>query len=313
LERTTLNKKFDVIIIGAGPAGLTAAIYLLRMNMRILVLEKKYPGGRANLAPIIENFPGFEEGIKGTKLTNKMVNHIKKLGGKINFPEEIMNILFSGKTKTVVTRLSKYETSGLIITTGIQRRKLLVSGEAEFIGSGVSYCTVCDGPLFKNKITAVIGAGNEAFMDCLFLSDYSKKVYLITGQDEIEATKSLIDKCQEKENVKILRAKINSIIGKNVVTSIKILDLKSKKNLEVPVNGVFFSAGEIPLNNFVKRTGIEVDEKGCIKVDRKQRTNIEGVFAAGDCTCGGMQIITSAGEGAMAALQAYRYVKTFKK
>ena len=304
---------FDVIIIGGGPAGLTAAIYTSRMGMRTLLLERGMLGGRTADAPMIENFPGFPEGISGVELVERMIKQAEKFGVEMKFPEEVIDLDLKGRIKTVATRTDMYRSLGVIIATGTQRKKLLVPGETEFLGRGVSYCVVCDGPLFKGKVTAVIGSGDEAFEDALYLSNLSSKVFLVTEKEEIEAAKSLIDECKEKENIEILKAKVKSILGEEFVKSIVISDLDGKEDTEIQVDGVFISVGGIPMTNLVKKTGIAVDKRGCIKVDRRQATNLEGVFAAGDCTCGGMQVVTAVGEGAMAALQAYRYVKKIKR
>jgi thioredoxin reductase (NADPH) len=302
----------DIIIIGGGPAGLTAAIYAARLGMKTQVFEGQTLGGRAAEAPEVWNFPGFPEGTSGVELVNRMVQQAEKFGAELLFPEEILNLKLKDQTKTVTTRSVEYSGLGLIITTGTQRKKLMVPGEAEFLGRGVSYCAVCDGPLFKDKKVIVVGSGNEAFEDALYLSGFSRNVLLVTHKAEVEAEKMLVDKCKAKGNIEVTKAGIKSVTGENSVTAAHVFDLEAEKEMTVPVDGVFFSLGGTPMTSLVKAAGIAVDDRGCIKVDRRQATNIEGVYAAGDCTCGGMQIITAAGEGAMAAIQAYRYVKKEK-
>ena len=277
--------------------------------MRALLLERGLLGGRAVEAPIVENFPGFPEGISGVELIERMVKQAERFGAEMRFSEEVLDLALDAKPKVAATRHNQYKSIGVIIATGTQRKKLLVPGETDFLGRGISYCAVCDGPLFKGKVTAVVGSGDEALEDAVYLSNLSRKVLLIMGQRDIEAAKPLIDRCGEKENIEILKAKIKSILGDSYVKSVVISDLETRKSREIPVDGVFISIGAVPMTSLVKKTGIEVDERGCIKVDRRQATSIEGVFAAGDCTCGGMQIVTAVGEGAMAALQAYRYVR----
>jgi thioredoxin reductase (NADPH) len=304
-----VNKHDDVIIIGSGPAGLSAAIYAARLGMKTRVFESSVLGGRASEAPEVWNFPGFPEGINGFELINRMAQQAQKFGAKLLYPEEVLNLTLNDTVKTMTTRSSNYHCLAVIIATGTQRKKLLVPGETEFLGRGVSYCAVCDGPLFRDRIVAVVGSGNEAFEDAMYLSNFSKKVFLILHSEEIKAEKALVDECKERSNIEIFKAKVESILGEDFVTVVKNINFKDSKETHMPIDGVFISVGGVPMTNLVKAAGIEVDKNGCIKVDRRQGTSIEGVYAAGDCTCGGMQIITAAGEGAMAAIQAYRYVK----
>jgi thioredoxin reductase (NADPH) len=304
-----VNEYDDIIIIGSGPAGLSAAIYAARLGMKTRVFESSVLGGRASEAPEVWNFPGFPEGINGFELINRMAQQAQKFGANLLHPEEVLNLTLSESVKTVTTRSDKYNCLAVIIATGTQRKKLLVPGETEFLGRGVSYCAVCDGPLFRDRVVAVVGSGNEAFEDAMYLSDFSKKVFLILHNEEIKAEKALKDECKERFNIEIVKAKVESILGGDFVTVVKNVNFKDSKEMHMPIDGVFISVGGVPMTNLVKSAGIEVDKNGCIKVDRRQATSIEGVYAAGDCTCGGMQIVTAAGEGAMAAIQAYRYVK----
>ena len=163
----------EVIIIGAGPAGLTAAIYAARMKLRVLVLESSLPGGRAVYAPMVENFPGFPEGIIGAELADKMVKQAERFGAEIRFSEEVRDIALGDKTKSLVTRSGKFQGLSVIVATGTQQKKLLVPGESEYIGRGISYCAVCDGPLFRNKTVAVVGSDDYAFEDAISLSNFS--------------------------------------------------------------------------------------------------------------------------------------------
>lgn len=301
---------YDVIIIGGGPSGLTAAIYASRMALKTLILEENMPGGRALEAPLIENFPGFPDGISGAELVERMLKQAERFGAEIRFPEEVLDMDLSGLIKSVVTRHSRYYGYSIIIATGTQRKKLTVSGEVEFLGRGVSYCAVCDAPFFKDKVVAVIGFNNEALEDALYISGFASKVIIISHGEKTAVEEALLEQAHKKRNIEFIDAKVKSINGDIYVNSITITDQKGM--VEIPVNGVFIVLGSVPVTSIVKKAGIMVDERGCIKVDRSQSTNIEGVFAAGDCTCGGMQVATAVGEGAMAALQAYRYVKRVK-
>ena len=291
---------------------MTASIYAARMGMKFLLLESSGFGGRALLAPWVDNYPGFPEGLSGTDLIDKMIGQTKKFGVEMRFPVEALDISSEGQIKKIVTRGGELQASSIILATGTFNKRLQVPGEDEFLGQGVSYCAVCDGPFFKGKVTAVIGSSDEALEDALYLSSLSKKVTIITQQKEMAATKNLLDSINEKTNIEIHQARVNSINGDGHVNSISVSDFDGKE-WTVPVNGVFISLGGTPLSGLAKKIGITLDEKGCIVVDRQQATNVKGVFAAGDCTCAGMQIVTACGEGARAALQAYQYVRNLRK
>ncbi len=307
------SEMFDLVIVGGGPAGLTAAVYASRMRMKTLLFESSLLGGRATYAPMVENFPGFPRGISGAELSQRMVEQSEKFGAQIRFPEEVIDLSLDDVKKSVITRTDTIQGLSVIIATGTQRKKLLVPGEAALLGRGVSYCAVCDGPFFKNKVVAVVGSGDYALEDALYLSTLSEKVYLLSQRNDFEATKALVDSCRERKNIEVRKAKVVSILGEDYVKSIMVLDFESERQEDVPVDGVFVVVGEVPMTALVRKAGVAVDEGGCIKVSRKQVTNMEGVFAAGDCTCGGMQIVTAAGEGAAAAIEAYRYVRSIKK
>lgn len=306
-----MEETYDVIVIGGGPAGLTAAIYASRMGLKTLVLDGNMPGGRASEAPLIENFPGFPDGISGIDLVERMLKQAERFGAEIKFPEEVLDMNLSGPIKVVWTRYSGYRGYSVIIATGTQRKKLIVSGETEFLGRGVSYCAVCDAPFFRDRVVAVVGFNNEALEDTLYISGFAKKVILISHGEKSEVEVDLLRKIREKQNIEFVDAKVSSINGDVYVKSITIAAQAGAE--EIPVEGVFIILGSVPVTNIVRKSGVVVDERGCIRVDRAQSTNVEGVFAAGDCTCGGMQVATAVGEGAMAALQAYRYIKRIKK
>jgi len=302
----------DLIIIGGGPAGLTAAIYAARMGMKILVLESAAFGGRALLAPWVDNYPGFPEGLTGTNLIDRMVEQAKKFNVETMIPAEALDISSKGQAKNIMTHRGEYFTSSIILATGTYNKRLQVPGENEFLGQGVSYCAVCDGPFFKGKVTAVIGSSDEALEDAIYLSSLSKKVIIITQQEETIAPKNLLDSVAEKKNIEVYHTRVKSIQGDTLVHSISVSDFNGIERTLL-VDGVFISLGGTPLSGLAKKIGIELDEKGCIVVDRRQATNVEGIFAAGDCTCAGMQIVTACGEGARAALQAYQYVRSLRK
>jgi len=305
------NEVYDVIIVGGGPAGLAAAIYASRMNMKTLVLEGNMPGGRVNEAPLIENFPGFPDGISGFELADRMLRQAKSFGAEIKFPEEVLDMELKGTVKSVTTRNNKYYAYSVIITTGTQRKKLRVPGEIEFLGRGVSYCAICDAPLFESKRVAIVGLNNEALEDALYLSNFAEKIIIVAHDEGKKVEDDILQKCRRKQNIEFKDAKVKSINGDIYVKSITLVSQAGEE--EIPVDGIFIILGNVPTTNVVRKAGIVVDERGCIRVNRAQSTNIKGVFAAGDCTCGGMQVATAIGEGAMAALQAYRYTRKLKK
>jgi len=303
------NQKIDVLIIGSGPAGLTAAIYTSWLGLKTVVLESGIVGGRVWLAPQIENFPGFEFGIKGSELVEKMRLQALRFRAEIRDDEEVIGLELKGEVKRVVSRKQTYEAHAVIIATGTQRRKLLVPGETDFVGRGVSYCVTCDGPFFKHAKVAVVGNGEEAAIDALFLSDMANNVMVVANERELEISGTLIDRLRNKPNIEIIKGKITKIAGEQIVKAIQILDFDTQREAEREVNGVFVSLGGVPLTAIVKNAGVATDRNGCLTVDHQQKTSVEGVFAAGDCTCGGMQVVTAAGEGAMAAMRAPAHVR----
>jgi thioredoxin reductase (NADPH) len=303
------NHGCDAIIIGAGPAGLTAAIYSSWLGLNTVVLEAGVAGGKAFEASRVENFPGFEEGINGRELTEKMRKQAVRFGAEIMETEEVVGLDLNGDIKRVTTRKRTYLGRAVIIATGTQKRKLRVPGETEFLGRGVSYCAVCDGPFFRNAEIALIGNSQEAATDALFLAETAKSVTLVTHQKELKIEGALGERLRGKSNVEVINGQVVAILGEKTVKSIRIIMKDSGREIEKSVNGVFISLGGVPMTDVVKRAGLNADKNGCLTVDRMQRTNVDGVYAAGDCTCGGMQVVTAAGEGAMAAMKASAYVR----
>ena len=303
------EETYDVIIIGGGPAGLTAGIYTSRNGLRTLLLEGKKLGGRATEAHWIDNFPGFPKGVSGSELMRRFVEQAKRF--KVQFRiETVTELHLSSSPKVAITRKGSYQARAIIIATGVQRRLLKVPGEMEFKGRGVSYCGICDGPFFKGKVVAVIGSGHEAVHEALLLAELAEKVYLIPGVDDFGTGIEGLDKLKGNARVEIVEdAEVEEIGGKDQVTHLK---LRGKNPTTLRIDGAFIILEHVSVAEIMSDAGVTMDESGCIDVDWVQRTNIEGVFAAGDCVCGGMQVVTAAGEGGKAGLSVLRYIKSLK-
>jgi len=298
---------YDVIIIGGGPAGMTSAIYAAKRELKTLLIEKGVIGGYMLLTSNIENYPGFLK-ISGTDLSALMEEQVR------NLPVEIVNadatkLELEGNIKKVSTSDGTFEGKSVIITVGGGHKKLEVKGEKEYTGKGVSYCATCDAPFYKGRTVAIIGGGNSAIQDVMYLSDVAKKVYLIHRRETLRAEEARQRELKKKGVEIMLNTAVEEIAGEKLVNSIKIKDRTTGEEKRLKVDGVFISIGTIPHSELAKEAGVLLDDKNFIKVDRNQETNIEGVFAAGDVTGGVLQICTAAGEGCIAALSAYKHVK----
>jgi thioredoxin reductase (NADPH) len=298
---------YDVIIIGGGPAGMTAAIYAAKREMKTLMIEKGQFGGYMLLANKLENYPGFMS-ITGSELSEKMEEQVRSLKVDI-VGAEATKLLLSGSSKKVETTEGTYEGKAVIFAVGGGHKKLEVKGEKEFTGRGVSYCSTCDATFFKGKTVAVAGGGNSAISDALYLSDVAKKVYLIHRREALRAEEARQSELSKKGVEIFLNTGIDEILGDKSVNALTIRNLTSNQAKRLSVDGIFISIGNVPHSELAKDAGVKLDEKNFIKVDRNQETNIEGVFAAGDVTGGVLQISTAVGEGCIAALSAYKYVK----
>lgn len=299
---------YDVIIIGGGPAGMTSAIYSCRRNMRALLIEKAGIGGRMSLAGEIENYPGIEK-VSGMELAERMKKQMQSFGAEIR-TEEVIGMDFQKEVKKIITKENEYESSAVIIATGSEHRKLDVGGEREFTGRGVSYCATCDAPFFKDKIVAVVGGGNSAVSEALHIADVAKRVYLIHRREEFRAEDVKLKDLFSMENVEpVLNTTVEEIQGDKFVNRIRIRNTESGEERLLDVDGIFIAIGYVPATSIARSAGVSVDDNDFIIVDKEQKTNITGVFAAGDCTGGLMQVSTAVGEGSVAAISACRYVK----
>ena len=297
----------DLIIIGGGPAGLTAGIYACRAALRTVLLEKLSPGGQVLVTDWVENYPGFPEGVAGYDLMDRMTAQAKRIGLDIQ-NGEVISISPAGGREGLEVRLSGDQgltSRALIIATGASPNQLGVPGEREFTGRGVSYCATCDGPFFRDQVVAVVGGGDSAVQEALFLSKIVKKVYLIHRRDELRAVKILQDKALAEPKIEpVWNSVVESINGKEQVESVSIFNLKDNQRSVLPVQGVFIFVGIQPNTSFVRGL-VETDERGFIVTDEWMRTSAKGVFAAGDCRAKPLrQISTAVGDGATAAFAA---------
>ncbi len=301
---------YDLIIIGAGAAGLSAGIYAARSGLKTVIIEEKLAGGTTADAPNVENYPGFSQ-ISGAELAEKMTTQCRKTGVVFRELETVTALNVQGEKKTVKTAQREYEAAAVIIATGAHYREIGAKGEKEFRGKGVSYCGVCDGPLFKGKDVMVVGGGNSAAITTLYLSGLAANVILVHRRGVFRCEEAYLKDIQSKPNVQILwNSEVKEIKGDKVVTSVQVQDVNTDETREIPTNAVFVQVGEAPNSQTAKESGIETNEDGYIKTDVYQRTNIPGVYAAGDVTDQPVkQVGTAVGQGITAALEAYSYVR----
>jgi len=299
-----------LIIIGAGAGGLAAGIYGARSGLKTLIIDEKMAGGTTADAPVVENYPGFPQ-IGGGELAERMTLHCKKAGVTIHEIEPVTGLDLSGEQKIVKTSRAAYEATALIIATGSHYREIGVKGEKEFRGRGVSYCGVCDGPLFKGKRVLVIGGGNSAATTTLYLSGIAAEVTVTHRRDAFRAEEALVKDIASKKNVKVFwNTEVREIKGDKLVTKVVLYDNKAEATKEIAVDAVFVQIGEAPNSRIAREAGLEVNEHGYIKTDVFQRTSVAGVYAAGDVTSHPVkQVGTAVGQGITAALEAYSYIR----
>lgn len=299
-------ENYDLIIIGGGPAGLTAGIYAARRSLKTLILCQSL-GGQMSLAPAVENYPGVVQ-IHGMKLAEEMKKQAESFGCKFR-GESAVELQLKDELKRVKTTEGEYSAKAVIIATGSHYRKLEAEGEDKFIGKGVSYCAVCDGPCFKGKRVAVIGGSDAAVKSAIYLSGIAAETFLIHRRDQLraeEANQELL----RKSNVKIIwNSVVEKVEGDKLVRKITINNVNTNEKTELALDGVFIEVGEIPTTELVKAAGVEVNEKNFIKVGKSFETNIPGVFAAGDVTGSFAQIVVAAAAGAEAATSAYMLLR----
>lgn len=299
---------YDIIVIGGGPAGITSAIYTLRADKKVLIIEKEVIGGKIASAPLVENYPGIKE-INGFELSQKLREQVISLNGEIQ-TGEVVRIINEEKEKIVITRNKEYKCKSIIIATGTKYKKLELENEEKFIGKGISFCATCDGFFYKNKTVAVIGGGNSAIANAIELSNICKKVYLIQILDHLTAEPMLIDKLNEKKNIEIIyQASVNKILGEEKLEGIEIKENnKQDERKTITIEGMFLSIGQIPETDIFKNI-LKTDKYGYLYINENCMTNIQGIFAAGDCAKKKIrQLTTAVSDGTVAALNAIEYI-----
>lgn len=306
------QKVYDVIIAGAGPAGMTAAVYTSRANMSTLMLERGIPGGQMANTEDIENFPGFSH-ILGPDLSTKMFEHAQKFGAEYAYGD-IKEIRDGTPYKTVVTSDKEYLAKAVIVATGAEHRSLGVPGEKELAGRGVSYCAVCDGAFFRDKELVVVGGGDSAVEEAVFLTRFASKVTIIHRRDEFRAQKILQKRAFDNEKINVIwNTVVKEIRGEQKVQHLLLENVQTGEQQEFPADGVFIYVGMNPLSECVKHLGI-TNEAGYILTDEAMRTKVPGIFAAGDIREKTLrQIVTATGDGSIAAQSAQNYVESLNE
>ena len=303
-----MNKSYDVIIIGGGPGGYTAALYAARANLSTLVIEKFAPGGQMATTDIVENYPGFVEGINGFELGMQMKKGAERFGVKTKLAE-VLSVELEGEVKLVHTKKATFEAKTVILALGASPRELGLANERELRGRGVSYCATCDGSFYRDKTVAIVGGGNTAVADAIFLAKICKKVYLVHRRDELRASKTYMEALENTENIEFVWSSVvTEVIADQFVSGVKVKSRKDDSEREIACDGVFVAIGNVPNTDLIKGQ-VELDEAGYVPADETTKTNIPGVFAVGDMRAKPLrQIVTAVADGAVAAKFAEEYI-----
>lgn len=303
-----MDKMYDVIVIGGGPGGYTAALYAARAGLNTLVVEKMSAGGQMTQTMQIDNYPGFEEGVDGFTLGMKMQAQAERFGVETKLLE-VFEVKLSGKEKVVVTDAGEYYAKVVIVATGADHRHLGLENEEEMLGKGVGYCAACDGMLYKGKTVAVVGGGNSAVADALLLSKICEKVILIHRRDTLRASRVDREALNKVSNIEFIwKSVVTEIVGDKVIKGIKVINTETNEEQEVALDGLFISIGRAPATDIFKNQ-LDMDENGYIIADESTCTNIPGVLVVGDArTKMVRQIVTAMADGAVAVYQAEKYL-----
>ena len=300
----------DVIIIGAGPAGYTAALYAGRANLKVLCFEGWQPGGQLTTTTIVENFPGFRDGKDGKELMQEMRAQAERFGAKY-ITQDVTKVDFAARPFRVYAGNDLYQSKAVVIATGAKSRMLGIPSEQRLFAKGVSTCATCDGFFFREKTVAVIGGGDSAMEEAGFLTKYASKVYLIHRREGFRSSKIMLDRVQKNDKIEILTNKgVDEVLGDTKVTGLRLKDTQTEETSELPLDGMFLAIGHIPSTQLFEGQ-IDMDEEKYILHKSHTMTNVDGVFAAGDCVDHRYrQAITAAGDGCMAAIDVERWLES---
>jgi len=305
-------QQYDVIVIGGGPAGLAAGLYTARAKLDTLLIERDPLGCNLCLVKRIDNYPGFPEGISGRELINLMETQARKFGLQTE-TGNVIDITNGSDIKTVKTDARNFQARALIITIGVSRRRQGIDGEENFRGRGVSYCAMCDGPFFKDVPVAVVGGGEEALEEAIFLTKFASRVTIVHSQERLFGNEGLQKTATENRRISfLLNSEVTKISGKEKVEFVEVLDLNTGNTEQLTVGGVFLYIGTRPVKDFLSQL-IEMDEHGYIITDEDMKTNVEGIFAAGDVRYKKVrQVATAVGDGVTAASSARKYIQSLQ-
>jgi thioredoxin reductase (NADPH) len=303
----------DLVIVGAGPAGLTAGIYASRGRLNTVILERNMAGGQIALTELVENYPGFPEGISGFELAEKMKSQAVEFGAELREVQAVTALTSAPEGYDVVTDQGAVRSKAVILAPGVEARRSGIPGEAEFIGRGVSWCATCDGPLYRGRTVAVVGGGDSAVEEGMFLAKFAERVYLVHRRDELRAAPIAQERCFASSKFEFVWDCVpRKIEGDEMVEALEVENVKTGEMRVLPVSGVFMYIGQLPNTTWLQGT-VDLDEQGYIVTDGQLHTRLPGVFACGDAHANPLkQIAMAVGEGALAAVQAQRYLDTLE-